>query len=256
MKIGIYDLNECSLLDYKDRLDIYKKIGFSSVGLYLDEKYMSNGENYLDIIRYARKIGLEVNQVHLDYKISNLICEDSNLYFEYIERKILEGIELEIPCLVLHASKGENAPRVGKECIQKLDNIMKKYEQFDIFLCFENVRDNNNLKEILNGDISNVGMCFDIGHAYCYDDIDSLFEECWDKILCSHIHNNYKSDTHNMLFDGGIDCKKIIKLLKELPNVDNCLEVFPKRGEILDRIRFEKFVSNCYKDYCNCLKMN
>ena len=69
MKLGIYDLNESSLLDYKERINIYKEVGFTSVGVYLDDNYMANDENYLDIIEYARSIGLDINQVHIDYKI-------------------------------------------------------------------------------------------------------------------------------------------------------------------------------------------
>ena len=108
MKIGIYDLNECSYLNYKERLEIYKRVGFTSVGLYLDNNYMSNREEYEDIIEYARKLGLEVNQVHIDYKISNMICEDKETYFNYVEKKLRECIKSKIPYLVLHASKGDN----------------------------------------------------------------------------------------------------------------------------------------------------
>ena len=97
MKVGIYDLNECSSLDYKVRLEIYKGCGFSSVGLYLDDNYMHNGESYKEIIEYAREIGLSVNQVHVDYKISNLISEDIETYLVYVEEKLKECIELNIP---------------------------------------------------------------------------------------------------------------------------------------------------------------
>jgi len=37
--LGIYDLNICSNLDYKARLDIYKNAGFKEFALYLDDAH-------------------------------------------------------------------------------------------------------------------------------------------------------------------------------------------------------------------------
>lgn len=250
MKIGIYDLNECSTLDYKKRIEIYKSCGFTSVGVYIDENYMSNGESYIDIINYAKNVGLEVNQVHVDYKISNLICDDSsNTYFEYVEKKIKECVELKIPYIVLHASKGDDAPILKEEGIEKLKDLMKKYEKSGVCLCFENVRDNRNLAAIMSINIEGIGMCYDLGHAYCYDDVYSLFEKYKNKIKCTHLHNNYRSDTHNLLSDGEIDCKNVISLINGNEKIDNCLEIFPKRGKVLSEEEFILFVKNCYKEY-------
>ena len=79
MNFGIYDINDSPHLSYKERLDIYKDVGFKEIGIYLDNNYMKNDENYRDIIKYANNINLKIKQVHLDYKISNLICsKDSN----------------------------------------------------------------------------------------------------------------------------------------------------------------------------------
>lgn len=253
MKIGIYDLNECSTLDYKKRLEIYKSCGFTSVGLYIDDDYMTNGESYLNIINYARRIGLEVNQVHLDYKISNLICLDNDVYFKYVENKLKECIELNIPYMVLHASKGEEAPLLTEDGLSKLVNLMTKYKDKGSFLCFENVRDNRNLDTIISKNIINVGMCYDLGHAYCYDNVYGLLEKYTNKILCTHLHNNYKKDTHNTLFDGEIDCRKIIRKINEIDNIDNCLEIFPFRGNKLDEKSFIEFVNKLYDDYVKCL---
>lgn len=250
MNIGIYDLNECSLLNYKERLKIYKDSGFTSVGLYLDDNYMVNKENYVDIIEYARKIDLKINQVHIDYKISNMICDNPDVYFAYVENKIEECIKLDIPFLVLHASKGENAPLLNPSTLNRLKCMMDKYSDKNIYLCFENVRDNRNLKMILDYNIKNIGMCYDLGHAYCYDDVRKLLETFKEKILCTHLHNNYKKDTHNTLFDGDIDCYSIINRFEE--RIDNCLEIFPDRGVVLDKINFELFVKKCYIDYKKC----
>ena len=150
----------------------------------------------------------------------------------------------------MHASKGEDAPLIEEKNLDKLERLMNKYKNEKVYLCFENVRDNRNLDKILTSNINNIGMCYDLGHAYCYSDVWDLFEKYKNKILCTHLHNNYKKDTHNTLFDGKIDTFNFIKELDE--KIDNCLEVFPKRGTVLDKVGFEAFVSKCYRDYKVC----
>ena len=64
--IGIYDLDGCTDLDFKERLKIYKDCGFLEVALYLDKNYNKENENYEDIINFAKNIGLCVKQVHIN----------------------------------------------------------------------------------------------------------------------------------------------------------------------------------------------
>ena len=77
MGLGIFDLTKCSDLGYKDRIDIYKETGVGELSLYIDNDYMQEGEDYNLIIAYARDNGLKINQVHIDYKQSNLICDET-----------------------------------------------------------------------------------------------------------------------------------------------------------------------------------
>lgn len=248
MNIGIYDINTGNSLNYKERLDIYKKVGFTELAIYLDNNYMENNENYVDIINYAHTIGLSIKQVHLDYKISNLICDKNNgEYFEYLESKIKECIKYNIPSLIVHASKGNEPPLIDNDCLEKLKNIANKYPN-NITICFENVRVNTNLDKILALNISNVRMCYDLGHAHCYDNEYDLLNKYLKNISCVHLHNNTGSDSHNRLSVGDIDYKKILKTLENITTISVCLECFPPRNSILNKEEFEKFLLDCYSD--------
>lgn len=243
---GLYDINDCSILNYKDRLDIYKKCGFKEIALYLDERYQVNGENYLDIISYARQIGLKIEQVHIDWKISNLICDDStNEYFEYVSKKLYEASMLQIKYVVAHASQSNNPPIISVSQLNKFKSMMEK-QPVTVILCLENVRNNDNLNKILNLNLPNVKMCFDLGHAHCYDNENTLFETYKDKIVCSHLHNNFGSDSHNILTEGEIDYIPFLKNLNKIPNSSNCLECFPPRNSNYNRNEFEEFIEKCY----------
>lgn len=249
MRIGIYDINDCSSLSFSERIDVYKKCGYTSLGVYLDDGYMCNGEKYIDIIEKAREKGLKVNQVHVDYKISNMICKDSNEYFDYVEKKLNECVSLKIPYMVLHASKGNETIRISDKNINRLRELMRKYINENVYLCFENVRNNTNLEIIMNAKINNVKMCYDLGHAHCYDDEERLLDKNIDNIVCTHLHNNYGKDDHNSLNDGEIDCCKMISKINKINNIDNCLEVFPGRDTNLSKEQFVEFVKNNYDVY-------
>lgn len=242
--IGIYDLGD--FLDYKTRLQIYKNAGFQEVALYIDKNYVQQTEDYCDIISYARKIGLKINQAHIDYKISNMICdESSSAYFDYVEEKLKECEKLNIKYMVLHASKGDNPPLLTQVQLSKLEKIAQKHKS--IFLCFENVRDNKNLDIILTSKEPNIKMCFDLGHAHAYANEYLLFDKYKDKIVCSHIHNNFGQDTHFSLDKGEIDCNYFLENLNKI-SYSNCLECFPNRGEEINEEKFVLFVKNCFKN--------
>lgn len=246
--IGIYDIDKVCNIDYKQRLKIYKNCGFNEIALYLDNNYLNENENYADIITYARNLDLQVNQVHIDYKISNLICdESSNQYFDYLESKILECISLKIPYLIAHASMGAEPPILNDKQLNKLNILLEKYKDKNVCVCFENVRNNYNLDKILSLNLNNIGFCFDLGHAHCYDNEKDLFEKYISKIKCTHLHNNTGKDTHNILSDGEIDYKYFLSKLKNIKEVSNCLECFPEYGVQLSKQEFILFVKKCFE---------
>lgn len=249
MKIGIYDIDRSSNLTYKERLDIYKECGFNELAIYLDNNYLNESENYDDIIKYANEINLTIKQVHLDYKISNLICsKDSNEYFEYLENKINECIKYNIPMLVVHASKGDEPPTIDNESLEKVKALANKYINYNITICFENVRVNNNLGKILSLNLNNIRMCYDLGHAHIYDNEFDLLKKYSDYIACAHLHNNLGTDSHNRLSQGEIDYKTILKELFNTPIKSACLECFPPRGTTFTKDEFKQFIKECYKD--------
>lgn len=244
---GIYDINTNTPLGFKERLDIYKKAGFGGVAFFIDDNYYDKGENFLQLINYAHDIELKIMQVHADYKISNLICDEStNEYFDYLESRLKICEKFKIKNLVVHASKGDNPPVISTAQLEKLKKLASSYPSVN--LCYENVRSNENLERILMLNVKNIGMCYDLGHAHAYADENELFENNKKYILCSHLHNNYGKDTHNLLSDGEIKWKEIVNKLTKIKGCENCLEVFPGHDKILSENEFINFVERAHKD--------
>ncbi len=244
MEFGIYDINVANPLDFKERLEIYKKVGFENVGLYIDKNYMENNESYEDIILHAKSIGLKINQVHVCYKLSNDICENSENYISYMSDKLKICEKYGIKNMVLHASKGDNPPEINDEQVKLIEDLANKHKSIN--LAFENVRNNTNLEKILNSKLENITFCFDLGHANAYHSFD-LLDKFANKITCSHLHSNHGADTHELLSLGEIDYKPIVNKLNSL-NADLCLEIFPARGLHLNKEEFESFVKQAFND--------
>ncbi len=243
--IGIYDILYCSNLSYTQRINIYKKCGFKEFALYLDNSYMQEGEQYIDVLNYAKKVGLQVNQVHLSYNIADYIFDDSTtLFFDYLNKKAKECKKLGIKYMVVHASKGDFPPIISNEQLNKIKEVANKNK--DVFFCFENIRNNTNLEKILALSLPNIKMCFDLGHAHAYSNELELLEKHKKNIVCSHLHNNFGSDEHLPLYEGEICYKPLVKQLVAIKDCSNCLECFPPKGKKINEKEFESFVENCF----------
>jgi len=66
-----------------------------------------------------------------------------------------------------------------------------------------------------------VGMCFDAGHANCYQGgVKNTFEVMKNEIVTCHLHDNYGSfDDHNPPSDGNIDWRELTALLDSAPRM-------------------------------------
>ena len=242
--IGIYDINDRSDLPAAARFEIYKNAGFSEVAFYIDNAYMANNETYEQLFKTAKEFGLAVNQVHADYKISNEICnEESNIYFDYVDKKLSECEKHGVKYLVVHASKGDNPPIITNQQISKLAKLTDNHP--NVVLCFENVRNNINLESVLNAKIANAKMCFDLGHAHAYSNEKQLYNRHASEIYCAHLHNNYGTDSHNPLWDGEIDVEYFLKKLISKSEISICLECFPPKGDYYDKKHFVEFIKKC-----------
>ena len=85
MNVGIYDIDIVELTA-KERFTIYKESGFSHVGFYFDDAYLKRGETYVELLNVAKEVGLEISQLHLDYKNANMLSlNEDNEYLKYIK---------------------------------------------------------------------------------------------------------------------------------------------------------------------------
>jgi sugar phosphate isomerase/epimerase len=64
-----------------------------------------------------------------------------------------------------------------------------------------------------------VGICFDVGHAYLMSDVPQAYETLKNHIRSTHIHDNARDrDSHLWPGDGSIDWKQAMELLRSAPH--------------------------------------
>lgn len=90
------------------------------------------------------------------------------------------------------------------------------------------------LMELLRaGRFTDIGICFDLGHAHLLTSVPQAFETMKERIRSTHVHDNDKDrDSHLWPGDGSIDWKEAMALLGTAPHVPPLLlEIEAEVGE-------------------------
>lgn len=142
----------------------------------------------VDTIRVASELGVEVVTVHPGYS-----------------SMVVKGLESE--ALVLAKAAMRPIEKASIEYGIKIG--IENMPSVPFFLgCTA-----SQLAEIVEG--TDLGICFDIGHANTMNEIDAMMELLGDRFVNIHIHdNNGDRDAHLTIGDGGIDFETLLPKLK------------------------------------------
>lgn len=109
----------------------------------------------------------------------------------------------------------ERAVARAKESLRVMDRVVREY---DLIVAIENMpafpfflgRTAEQLADIVDG--TDLGICFDIGHANTMGQIDAMIDTFGDRIVNIHIHDNHgETDEHLTIGDGDIDFAHVIR---------------------------------------------
>ena len=200
-----------------------KASGFDTVMLHeKDGDFTTN-------IKTARKYGLRVFCVHLEFKKMNDLWETGPANKALI-KKITDNIKVcgkhEVDVVVMHptyrAERNEitvaGPNNVG---LDSMHEILKTAEKCGVRVALENTAQiQNHLYYLLdNIDSPYLGFCYDCGHHNLYTPKVDYASVYGDRFFCVHIHDNYidwkrrgdsSVDLHLLPGDGKIDFEKVI----------------------------------------------
>jgi len=88
------------------------------------------------------------------------------------------------------------------------------------------------------GHFTDIGVCFDLGHAHLSPGVKQAFEVLKDRVRSTHVHDNKQDhDSHLWPGEGTIDWKQAVELLRTAPHVPPVLlEIEGEAGKISQKM--------------------
>jgi len=244
-----FALAPLKLPNYENTVKMIADLGFGAV--FSDISFGAKPEKIAELCsRYA----LEYQFVHTVYKgINNMWLDniDGRQMFETLLSNIDSCSRANVPIAVVHISSGFTPPPITQLGIDRFTALVEHAQNKNVKIAFENLRVPKYLKWAMDNFKENdfVGFCWDIGHENCFTRGIEYMSLYGDRLLCTHIHDNYKKlggDLHLIPFDGKIDYKKAaLHLKKSGYNGHLMLEVFSK-NEIYKDVTDIEFLTKAY----------
>lgn len=213
LKTGIFSWFSYSL-PIEERLRLIKQAGFHATSLWWD------GEDKYHQPELARKIGLEIDNIHTPFNNPNDLWFD-NLngegYLSMLSSCIKDCAQYNIPVAVIHITGFSEPPDVTQIGMERIKRLVALAENKQIYLAFENLNYLQHLEYIFaNIESDNLGFCYDSGHENCYHPKADCLSQYGNRLLAIHIDDNFGDhDTHLLPFDGTVEWGKVKEKLKE-----------------------------------------
>jgi len=87
------------------------------------------------------------------------------------------------------------------------------------------------------GRFTDIGVCFDVGHAHLSPGVKQAFEVLKERIRSTHVHDNMKDrDSHLWPGEGSIDWGETMSLLLSAPHVPPVLLEIEGEGKISEEM--------------------
>ena len=231
-----------------------KKAGFKGVYLNSNEGVVSDND-----IKFIHETGLTIDTYHLPYNkpfnlINSLWADDLSVYEtkRILKSRMAFAYKNKIQTVILHASSGYMPPAISKEGISNFNEIIDYGLSLGLKIAIENIKRLDYVETLLERNTnSNVGFCFDIGHANAFT--KNLYNYDWEylssRVFSIHLHdNNGVDDLHLMPGMGSIDFKYVFKNILQNRNVNISVEVYYKgRENFYKGISSQQFFDLAYK---------
>lgn len=175
---------------------------------------------------------------------------DGDDYTAIMAKCVDNCAEYNIPVLVVHIQVEEGKPNNLEKGLIRLKKVVAYAYKKGVRIAFENINSPEFLIETLgNFKDENVGFCYDNGHNYCYaPDVDYL-DIVGDRLICTHIHDNFgDADSHLIPFEGNFDFERMCTKLSSLDYKGN-LTLEMSYNSYKDRFTKDEFILECKKSY-------
>jgi sugar phosphate isomerase/epimerase len=212
---------------------------------------MTQTKNVLEIAELCQSHGIAYETIHAPLINVNSIWQDG-INGDEVLKIITDCVNTcstaKVPYIIVHLTTGCLPPDISTVGCERIKNLIDFANEKQVKIAFENLRALPHLDWAMNEFKSNdvVGFCWDLGHENCFTRKVDFLSLYGDRLICTHIHDNYKrrwQDKHILPFDGRINYKKAAKNLKNTNfNGTLMLEVFAENHRRYNRLTPQEFL--------------
>ena len=172
----------------------------------------------------AKALGLTFQSVHAPFRKTSALWEPGEAGDAAL-RELLACLDdcrrLGVPVMVSHVFMGFEVKTPGDLGLQRFSRLFDAAKDAGIKIALENVESIPHLQYLLDRyPEPHVGLCWDSGHAHCYNSGYDLLGMYGHRLMATHLNDNFgmadrnvmtwHDDSHVMPFDGINDWKSII----------------------------------------------
>lgn len=166
----------------------------------------------------SKEIGVKKIVIHVGTYLDKDYNYDINKSIEhnikYLEPFVKKAIENNILIAIENGTQMEKDDPLFKNTAPYIDELIRIVEYYN----------KKYDKEVL-------GVCFDFGHANIGNlDMYNEIVKIGNKLIVTHIHDNYGTDSHNQPFDGTVNWDNVRKALTDINY----------NGELTSEVRYSK----------------
>lgn len=166
----------------------------------------------------SKEIGVKRIVIHVGTYLDKDYNYDINKSIEhnikYLEPFVKKAIENNILIAIENGTQMEKDDPLFKNTAPYIDELIRIVEYYN----------KKYDKEVL-------GVCFDFGHANVGNlDMYNEIVKIGNKLIVTHIHDNYGTDSHNQPFDGTVNWDEVRKALTDINY----------NGELTSEVRYSK----------------
>jgi sugar phosphate isomerase/epimerase len=207
-----------------DLLDDIQNAGFDC---FFTPSYITDRNTVAKLREKGEKLGLRYEFIHAPFKGVNAMwveSEGTQTFMDAIMHSIDNAAACDVPMIILHASSTWTPPAMTDAGFARYDTLIAHAEKKGVKVAIENLRRKEYYTALLERykDCAHVGFCYDNGHEHWCSPEFPHIERYADKLLCTHIHDNYyNKDLHVMPFTGDIDWRTHMATLREIGYTGN-----------------------------------
>lgn len=216
-RFGFYEVKS------ENRLKAIKDAGFDETMFWWGDEFEDTDGSRFHLFDEAQRLGLGVSTCHFPSTNAHWLWldgEEGKSYTKQFDSACKECGERGVKYLVLHLTRKLITPEPNETGIVNFGKMLESAEKHNIVIALENtrfLRYNDFILQHFHS--SNIGFCFDSGHANCYTPNELPLEKFGKMLVTTHIHDNVgavgkEPDQHHLMGEGIVNFDNVFARLK------------------------------------------